>query len=110
MAQQHKINDSNVDHIGRPIWRDQIIKGALNGRPVVHRWRLHIWQANVITAAVFDTLYALEGSSLSLTTTDYDDPNATNYRTYYGAILQAITGRHVGPTFQDVNLQFLVRL
>ena len=110
MAQQHQINGSNVDHIGRPTWHDQVIGQALNGRPIIHRWRVHTWQANVITAAVFNTLYALEGASVSVTTTDYDDYNATNYKTYYGAILRAVRGRHVGPTFQDVELQFLVKI
>jgi hypothetical protein len=110
MAQQHQVNGTNVSYIGEAIWRDRVIGSTLNGQPVVHRWRQHVWRSNGMTVAQFDTLYALAGQSVSLDTTDYLSPNAADYKSYYGAILQDVQGLQRGNVMENVMLQFLVRL
>ncbi len=110
MAQQHKLNGTNVDLIGRAIWRETVVAQALNGEPVVAAWRKHIWRTNILTAAQFDTLYAQEGAIVTLTTTDYTNPNSTNYVQYFGALFQKITAQHAGPAVGNVILEFLIKV
>ena len=110
MAQIFQVNGTNLTHITRGDWQEEPEGDYLNGKAIHNRWRRHILQANVTTAAEFDTLYALEGQKISLTTTNYFDRNSANYVTYYGAEVKRVSGQHEGPIMRDVQIECLVRI
>jgi hypothetical protein len=108
MAQQHYLNGAAINYINKPDWIDEG-SPVLNGETVFNRWRRHTWRAEVMPVSEFNTVYALEGQTVSLTTTDYSDRNG-DYVTYYGARVTNVTGRQSGPLMTDVTIEFLVRV
>lgn len=110
MAFQHAINGTNVNYVTTPQWIDEPAGGDFfNGKSSHNRWRLHRWESNIMTAAEFNTIYALEGTQVTITTTDYDSRNG-DYVTYYVAELKSVSGRHEGPNMASVRADFLVRV
>ena len=107
MAQQHDINGTNVNHV-TAVWSDRPVNSFLNGKTTANRWRSHRWTSNVMTESEFNTLEALEGQTVSITTTKYSDRNNTNYVTYYDVKFLSITGTHSGPRFEGVSMEFAV--
>jgi hypothetical protein len=110
MAQQHTINGTNINYITEAIWQDIPAGEYLNGKAIINRWRRHIWRTNVMPMSEFDTLYALQGQIVAIATTNYEDRNAADYKTYYGVEFKRISGSHEGPNMQTVICEFLVRL
>jgi len=110
MGQQHQLNGTNISYIGQAQWSDAPQGEYLGGDEVLGRWKQHTWTANVMTAATFDTLYAQQGQTVTLTTTDYNDRNGANYKTYYNAILTGVTGQHNGPNVEQVKIDFTVAI
>lgn len=110
MARVHSINGNTISYIGKPDWQDKPTAAYLTGENAVSRWRKHIWQSNVMPASEWNTLEALEGTLVTLVTTDYADRNAANYKTYYGARFTALTGNHDGPNMVNVRFEFLIKL
>jgi len=109
MAQTFQINGSNLTYIAGADWPDQAGTQALDGDAPLLRWRRHVWSTNVMSASEWDTLAALEGQKVSITTTDYSDRNS-DYATYYGCDFERLSGRHEGPVFVDVRAEFMVRI
>lgn len=109
MAQQHKLNGTNINYIERPDWQTKPVAQALNGVTPIERWARHIWRTNTMAVSEFDTIHVLEGQKVSLTTTNRIDRNG-DYITYYGADLERVSGRHRGPVMTNVTVEFLVRL
>ncbi len=109
MAQVHDINGNTINYISFADWLDTSIPSSLDGLNAVSVWRNHIWEANVMPASEWNTLEALEGQQVSITTTDYSDRNS-DYLTYYNAVLTGLTGNHEGPNREDVRFEFLVKV
>jgi len=105
MAQVHAINGTTVEYIGQPDWIDKPLGGYLAGPTTHDRYRDHIWRTNIMTAAEFDTIFALMGQQVSITTTDYNDRDG-DYKTYYNVVLESVDGTHEGPNFTGVECKF----
>ena len=110
MTQIFKINDSSITHINRANWLDRLTSQALDGVNPLRASRTHTWASDAMPASIFDLLSAQEGATVRLTTTDYNERNATNYVEYPGAVLQSVIGQHAGPEMQGVMATFLVRI
>lgn len=91
-------------------WIDIPAGQFFNGKTSRNRWRRHIWKTNVMTATEFDSIYALQGQRVSIITTDYDDRNNSNYKTYYNAELMRVGGDQNGPRFENIQIEFNVRV
>lgn len=109
MAQTFQINGANLTYINDAQWPTELSTGGLDGLTPKNRWVAHTWQADVMTAAEYDELFALMGSKPSITTTNYYDRNG-DFTTYYGCDFDEITGSHTGPLFENVQATFRVRL
>lgn len=107
--QQFKVNSVTVTYVRRADWLDTIVDENLDGTTIRNRWRGHRWQSNAMTAAEFDTLFALQGQKVVLTTTNYSDRNA-DYKIYYDAELLNIRAAHRGPVREDILIEFRVRV
>jgi len=105
-----EINNTTLLYVGRPNWDDQTVGGYLTGEVIHNRWRRHIWEANVMPIAEFNSLYAFEGQQVSILTTNYTDRNDTTLKRYYAAELKKVTGAHDGPRFTGVRAEFIVRI
>jgi hypothetical protein len=111
MALDFHINGVTLDHINKGDWLDEPGDAqALDGVTPLARWRRHTWRADVLTAAEWNILAALEGAKVSITTPDYSDRNAASYVTYYGADFENLSGSHDGPVMTGVSCDFLVRV
>lgn len=110
MALTFQLNGSNLTYITQANWQEIPVGQYLNGQTVHHRWRVHTWQTNVMTAAEFDTLYAQQGAKVSITTVPYDDRNASDYVEYFGAELKEIEGEHNSTIVENVMITFRVRV
>jgi len=109
MAQDFAINGTTLDYIMTGDWREAEVAKVLDGQTVHNRWRQHVWQTNVMDITEFDTLYALEGAKVTLTTTDHGDRNG-DYVTYYNAELRSIASQHVSYNMESLRCEFLVRM
>ena len=111
MPQVFRINNIEVSRIVKGDWLDEPGDAqALDGVTPLARWRRHTWTTEVLSAAEWNTLAALEGQKVSIMTPDYGDRNAADYVTYYGADFEALDGRHEGPVVMGVSADFLVRI
>lgn len=109
MAQVFGVNGTTINYVVNAQWIERPEDDYLNGQTVRNRWRTHTWQTEVMSASEFNTLYALEGQQVTITTVDYEDRTG-NYKTYYGAELRSIGGDHDGPNFQNILIEFLVKV
>lgn len=109
MTRVFKWNATEFERITEANWDSDGANQGLDGNTARLRWKRHIWQTNVLDIVEFNALQAIEGTEGSLTTTDYEDRN-NDYVTYTGAICERVTGQHVGPNFEGVQAEFLVRL
>jgi hypothetical protein len=105
-----KLNGTTIARISRGDWADDTAGAGLDGTTARRRWVRHTWQADVLAAADFDTLYAAEGTRCSIDTPPYGDRNAADYQRYFGAKCLRVSGQHAGPVFIGVTVEFLVRL
>jgi hypothetical protein len=110
MAQDIALNGVAIPRLTTANWTDDPSSAGLDGSTPRLRWRRVTVGAEVLTAAEFNTIYALEGQRVSVDLPDYSDRNAANYKRYYGALLQRVSGEHSGPAFAGVTAEFLVRL
>ena len=111
MPQVFRINSTEISRITHGDWLDEPGDAqALDGVTPLARWRRHTWRAEVLSAAEWNTLAALEGQKVSITTPDYGDRNAADYVSYYGADFERLEGRHEGPVMMGVSADFLVRV
>jgi hypothetical protein len=109
MAQIFQINGATLTYVMEANWQEQPAGDFLNGQAAFNRWRRHTLRTNVMTAAEFDTLYALEGQKVSLTTTNYANRNG-DYITYYDVEIKSITVQHDGPLMRDIQVDCLIRI
>lgn len=109
MAQVFKINGTTLNYVMAANWEERGVGNFLNGLTSYNRYRRHTLATNVMTAAEFSTLFALEGQQVSLTTTNYTDRNG-DYIDYHGVEIKSVTGQHAGPVVQDVQIECLVRI
>lgn len=111
MPQDFKVNSVTISRVTRGDWTDEPGDAqALDGVTVLARWRRHRWQADVLSAAEWNVLAALEGAKVAITTPDYSDRNATDYVQYFGCDFERLSGEHSGPVFTGVTCEFLVRI
>lgn len=111
MAQDFKINGTTVSRIVKGDWTDEPGDSqALDGVTPLSRWRRHRWLADVLSASEWNTLSALEGAKVSITTPDYSDRNAADYVTFYNCDFENLSGSHDGPVITGVSADFLVRV
>lgn len=111
MPQDFKINSTTISRIVKGDWLDEPGDSqALNGVTPLARWRRHRWMADVLSASEWNTLSALEGAKVSITTPAYDDRNATDYVQYFGCDFEGLSGSHDGPVFTGVTAEFMVRV
>ena len=89
-------------------WAERAESAYLGGNVPTNRWKLHTWQLSAVLDTVYEAFYALEGSLVTLTTTGYDTRNTD--ATYYGVEIKAVRGEHTGPSFENVEIEFLVRV
>lgn len=110
MAQIFKLNGITFSRVTRADWQDDSAGAGLDGTTARQRWVRHTWQAQEgLTAAEFDSLYALEGQRVALTTTNYSDRNG-DFVTYRGASCMRVDGRHEANLVIGVMAEFMVRL
>lgn len=110
MAQDFKINSTTVSRITKGDWQDEPGDSqSLAGVIPLARWRRHRWQADVLSASEFNTLYALQGQKVKLTTVNYSDRNG-DYIDYFGVDFPQISDSHDGPIFTGVSIDFLIRV
>lgn len=110
MAQIHDIDGTTLSYISQAIWNQPVNSQSLNLIAVHNRWRSHIWNSNVMTTTEWSTLIGKRGSTVSITTTDPDDPNG-DYVTYYEAIVRNVTFRtHDSLNITGVKVEFLVKV
>lgn len=110
MAQIFKLNGTTISRMSRGDWEDSPAASGLDGTTSRARWVRHVWQADVLAPADFNTLYAAMGTRCSIDTPAHDDRNAADYRRYFGAKCLSVSGRHEGPVFVGVMAEFLVRV
>jgi hypothetical protein len=108
MAQVFKINGTTLARIVKADWLEAILAESLAGGTILGRWKGHAWQTEAMAAAEYDTLFALQGRRVSLTTTNYSNLNG-DYKTYFEAVLLNIEAAHPGPIRQGVRVEFQVR-
>lgn len=109
MTQIFALNGQTITNMMEANWEENPVANPLAGGTVFNRVRLHRWQTNVLTAAEFETILGRLGQAVSLTTTDYTNPNG-DYVTYYGATLDTLAGEHSGPVYVGVTAEFRVRV
>ena len=110
MAQIHNIDGTTLNYISSAFWDQPANSQSLDLITVHNRWRNHIWNSNVMTAAEWTTIIGKRGSIVSITTTDPDDPNG-NYVTYYEAIVRSVTfSTHNSLNIQGAKIEFLVKV
>lgn len=109
MAQDFQLNGTTLDYIMSGEWREIEDSSVLDGQMVHNRWREHVWRTEVMPVTEFDSLYALEGQKVTLTTVDYTDRNG-DYVDYYGAELRRVSARHVALNMRQLTCEFRVRV
>ena len=109
MAQDFIINGVTLDYIMTGDWIDTAVDSVLDGQTVHNRYRPHIWLSNVQTVANFNTLYALEGQQVTITTTNQNDKNV-DFIQYFGVLFKSINAQHAAKNLEQVRCEFLVRL
>lgn len=109
MAQLFAINGTQITRVNRPDWIDEPANKGLDPSTPRLRWARCICRADVLTAAEFDTLFAQVGAIVSIDVTDYADRNG-DYKRYFGALCQRVSGNHEGPAFVAVEAEFLVKV
>ena len=113
MPQMFQVNGVDYDYITKPDWADESQTGqaGLDGYETLNRWRrLTAMGPEGMPAADFDALFALEGQRVSVTVPDYNDRNGADYKTYYGAVLERVDGRHESINVVGVLCEFRVRI
>ncbi len=108
MAQVFQVNGTTITALVKADWGDEIIDDDLAGQSIRNRWKMHVLQTEAMTAAEYDTLYALQGQKVTLTTTNYRNRNG-DYKTYYDAVFLGIEAGHMGPIRQNVRAMLAVR-
>lgn len=104
------INSTTFTTITRVDWQDDAASPGLDGHTPLLRWRRLVAQADVMSAANFNSLYAFEGNRCAVTAPPYTNRNATTWQTYQGAICERVSGLHQGNVFTGVSAEFRVRL
>lgn len=111
MAQTIQINGTNYTYLVKADWQTDLAGQELAGQTPTERWaRLVLAAPEGMPAADFDVIFALEGQQVSVAAPPYNDRNASNFITYYGAILEGVSGDHSGPLMTNVVCQLQVRL
>lgn len=109
MAQIFKINGVTYSYITKGDWSDTADNQALDGNTPVRRWRKHTLKADIMPMSEFNTLHALEGQRVSITTPAYSDRNG-DYVTYCGSMLTKITAQHQSINAANVTIDLLVKV
>lgn len=110
MAQTFALNGTAIARMSRGDWDTPPAGAGLDGTTARQRWVRHVWQADVLAAADFNTLYAAMGTRCSIDTPAYGGRNGADYQRYFGVKCMSVMGRHEGPVFTGVTAEFLVRL
>jgi hypothetical protein len=110
MATDVAVNGTAIARLTTANWTDDPASAGLDGSTPRLRWVRVTVGAEVLTAAEFNTLYALEGQRVSVDLPPYGDRNNANYKRYFGALCQRVSGEHSGPAFVGVSCDFLVRV
>lgn len=104
------LNSTTISRLTRLDWQDGPGDNpALSGTTATARWRRLVCAADVLSAAEWNALRAVEGQQCRITAPPYADRNAA-WQTYYGAILERLDGRHEGPVVTGVTAEFMVRV
>ena len=110
MAQQLKIDGTNINYIGQAIWTKQPHSQSLDIIAVHDRWQDHLWMANIMAMSEWQTLIGKRGSIVSITTPAPSDPNG-DYITYYEAIvIDVFAQAHDARNMSNVKVEFKVRV
>lgn len=109
MAQIFKINGTTIEYIQKADWENAPAGEALDGQTARQRWVKHIWQSNVMPVSEFDTIFSLEGETVTLITTNFNDRNG-DYIQYFGVQFSKIVNQHVSVLMESIRCEFLVRL
>lgn len=104
------INSTTFSTVSRVDWQDDTASAGLDGHTPLLRWRRLVAQAEVMSAANFNSLYAFEGQAVSLAAPPYTDRNNATWQTYHGAVCERVSGQHDGNVFTGVVAEFRVRL
>lgn len=108
-APTYSIDAGTALHGITAAWENVAVQPQDDGRVIFSNWKIHVWQADKMPVARWLELRAARGEALtSLETNDYDDPNEA--QTYDTAILETLTGRHVGHLVREVTVEFRVNL
>ncbi len=110
MATQHKIDGTSINHVSQASWVQPNVDQSLNAIELHSRKQTHIWLADIMPMATWQTLIGKRGSLVSLITTDPDNANG-DYVTYYGVVVREVTkGAHDSRNARGVRCEFLVKV
>ncbi len=88
-------------------WRRAIKRVNSDGTIDYQPWAFHTWRLEKMTAAVFEELQLLQGSTLaSLLTNNINARNSS--ATYTNAVMGLVNGQHQGTRVLNVNIEFRV--
>ena len=112
MATDHKIDGTTYSYIETANWRENAIRDgrALDQQTTTSAFRTMVWTTSIMPISEFDTLYALEGTKVTLTTVDYTNRDSGSFATYYGAVLRSIQANHESTNITSLNVEFRVRV
>jgi len=103
----YSINAGTALHGITAAWENVPVQPLDSGRVTFSPWKRHVWQADKMPVARWLELRAALGAAVTtLETNDYDYPNEA--QTYDTAILEGLTGRHVGHLVREVVAEFRV--
>ncbi len=104
------INSTAYERVVNVQWQDVKEGEYLSGPGSRNRWRRLTASTEAMETGEYAGLFALEGQRVTVTAPHYDDRNADTWRTYLTAELKRVEAAHIGPSVQQVSLEFLVRL
>lgn len=103
----YSINSGTQIHGVTAAWDNEPVQPQDSGKVTFSPWKRHVWQADKMPLDSWLELRLQMGEALtSLETNDYDYSNEA--QVYASAILDTLTGRHVGHIVRDVTADFRV--
>ena len=95
------INGTEYVYLNHNVWQTTIDGEYLSGSQIARTQRTLTLRGDVVPTTTFDALTALEGQSVNVTAIGFDVDSAV---TYYGCIIDNVTGTHEGPNMVNVSV------
>lgn len=110
MATTHKVDGTSLTYIERALWSQDAVNQSLDIIAVHSRFKRLVWLSSLMAMSEWETLMGKRGSTVTLVTTDHEDPNADDYITYYDARVDRVSKQsHDAQVARGVRVEFFVR-